>query len=357
MKKRLFIMAALAMAISFAAASADAAPRGGSRGGGSRGGWHRGGGTRIIIGGGIYAPYWGWGYGYGYPYYGYGGYYGGYNGGYGRGYRDGNWGSVKTDVEPEDARVYLDGKYIGTADDFDGWPDKLYLRPGHYRLEFRLNGYAPRVVEVNARAGAELKVDDKLPRDGSAISKADPPKLEGNVQRFFGKRRDRGRDYRGRDSVRPYAPGRETESYANSDSDEDVVAAEAEADEPDDDGDRDVDVDKDADRDRPAAAPAPRDESWRGAQRRPPDAAVSARGEARRDRGRLKISIEPSDAAVYIDDRFVGSADEVSSMDQGIVVAPGRHTVTVSRPGYRDKSREVEVGAGKTESIEISLAR
>ncbi|MDQ2977596.1 MAG: PEGA domain-containing protein, partial [Acidobacteriota bacterium] len=74
-------------------------------------------------------------------------------------------------------------------------------------------------------------------------------------------------------------------------------------------------------------------------------------------RSRLRITAEPSDAAVYLDDRFVGSADELASMERGIVVSPGKHTVTVSRPGYRDRTSEVQVDAGKTESVKLSLSR
>jgi PEGA domain-containing protein len=347
MKQRFLAIAAFAgAALLMTAPSAQAAPRGG---------FHRGGGTRVIITGGFYRPFWGWGWGWGYPgYYGYYGY-GPYASGYG--YRDGNWGSVKTDVEPEDARVYLDGKYIGTADDFDGWPDKLYLRPGHYRLEFRLSGYEPKVIDVDSRPGQELKVDDKLHRGGPRIGtqQADPPKLEGNVQRYFGKRRARGRD-----GQRPYADrgsdSRGTDSYVSSE-DEDAPEAEYEGNGYEGNGDMDRDEAQAAPRNpAPPPAAAPRSEAWRN-DRRPADASVSARPESRRDRGRLKISVEPSDAVVYIDDRFVGSADEVTSMDRGIVVAPGKHTVTVSRPGYRDKSRDVTVDAGKTESVEVSLAR
>ena len=58
---------------------------------------------------------------------------------------------------------------------------------------------------------------------------------------------------------------------------------------------------------------------------------------------------------MYVDDRFVGTADELSSMDRGIVVSPGKHTVTVSRPGYHDKSSEVDVDAGKSETVKVSL--
>lgn len=366
MKSKLFGIAAL-LVLALPAASALAAPRGNFHGGG---GFHggRGGGRVIIYGGGFFNPYWGgW---YGYP--GYSGYYGygrpaGYGYGYGGGYgSDSNWGAVKTDVSPEEARVYLDGKYIGTADDFDGWPDKLYLRPGHYRLEFRLSGYEPLSLDVDARPGQELKVDNKLPRGGNGMrSQADPPKIEGNVQRYFGKRRDRNRDRdRDRDNMRyrrdsnPAVEdyGRNQVSVEDEDEDAPVYA----------EGGSEQEMDRDQATPAPARAPAPQAETWRdnasvprqrdNASASQPDATVSARPVAG-DRSRLKIKAQPADAAVYLDDRFVGSADELASMDAGIVVSPGKHTVTISRPGYKDRSANVSVSNGRTENVDMSLTR
>lgn len=359
MKKKLLGIAAL-LVLALPAASALAAPRGSFHGGGGFRGGRHGGGRVIIYGGGFINPYWGW---YGYPgyysgYYGYGRPYGyGYGSGYGSGYgADSNWGAVKTDVSPEEARVYLDGKYIGTADDFDGWPDKLYLRPGHYRLEFRLNGYQPLSIDVDSQPGRELKVDNKLARGNGMTNQADPPKMEGDVQRYFGKRRDRDRDRdRDRNDVRPYrrdTPG--TDGYgrdrvsSDDDADGDVPAY------TDGGSDHEGDTDGHADRDRNVAPPAADWRNNKGSAR--PDATVSARP-VRGDRSRLKIKAEPVDAAVYLDDRFVGSADELASMDAGIVISPGKHTVTISRPGYRDRSAEVRVGNGATETVDLSLTR
>lgn len=330
------------------AGSAQAAPHGGGHHGG--GGFHHGG--AIVVGG----PWWGWGWGWGYPgYYGYGyGPYGYYGAGYGYGNHDGNWGAVKTDVDPEEARVYLDGKYIGAADDFDGWPDKLYLRPGRYRLEFRLSGYEPKVLDVEVHPGQELKIDNKLPHGGTAVStQADPPRIEGDVQRYFGKRRSHDRRPYGRDYEHHGADSRGMDAYPE---DQDMGEGNYEGND-DAYGDQAPPAQVAPRPQAPAPAPAPsRDESWRN-ERRPADASVSARAESRRDRARLKITAEPSDAVVYVDDRFVGSADEITSMDRGIVVAPGKHTITVSRPGYRDMSREVTVDATKTVTVEMSLVR
>jgi hypothetical protein len=175
---------------------------------------------------------------------------------------------------------------------------------------------------VNAQAGASLEVDNRMQKiHGQGNQPADPPKMEGDVPRFFGKKhdRDRARAYRGD----PEEPESEMDEY-----DEPPAA-------------------------RPAPAPRAGDDSWR---RQHSDSTVSARP-ARTDRARLTIQAEPADAAIYVDDRFVGTADELASMEHGIVVAPGKHTVTVSRPGYKDRTSEIEVAAGHTETVRLTLAK
>jgi len=101
----------------------------------------------------------------------------------------------------------------------------------------------------------------------------------------------------------------------------------------------------------PARAPSaqPRNgngDSWRGNQYQRVQA-----------RTRLYLTVEPPDSAVYIDNRFVGTGEEVNSIDRGLTVTPGHHVVTVSRPGFREKSLEVTVEEGKAGNLEISLTK
>jgi hypothetical protein len=74
------------------------------------------------------------------------------------------YASIKTDVEPDEARVYLDGRLIGTADDYDGFPRTLHVRPGAHHLEFRLRHHRSYAVDVNARANERIDIDHWLPR-------------------------------------------------------------------------------------------------------------------------------------------------------------------------------------------------
>jgi hypothetical protein len=280
---------------------------------------------------------WGWGWGWGYSPYWYGPYgpygpYGGYYG-YGRAVsRD--WAIVDTDVSPESARVYLDGQYVGTADDFDGYPDYLYLRTGRYRLEFRLEGYETRTISVDARPGLKLDVGERLakipgaPRYGSY----DDPEPAGGVRRFWAKRRDVAEHVTDEDEI--FGDGRryrERPRYRSEPERSDRYAEEP---------NRDVEVER-GDRDRIEER---RDgDDWRGRT-------GAARGEAT-----LRVDVSPSDAAVYLDDRFLGTAQDLES--KGIAISAGRHSLVVSRPGYRDRRVEVDVSRGETERVEITLEK
>ncbi|MCP4661949.1 MAG: hypothetical protein GY856_41630, partial [bacterium] len=45
-------------------------------------------------------------------------------------------GALDLDIDPEEAQIYLDGELIGTADNFDGFPEFLWLEEGTYDLVF-----------------------------------------------------------------------------------------------------------------------------------------------------------------------------------------------------------------------------
>jgi hypothetical protein len=328
--KRLTLGLGLAVLAVAMASPLAAAPRGGHRGSGS---FHRGHRGRVIV---VRPSYWGFGWGYG-PYwsdpywygYGYGPYGRGYYGRYGDGYRPGNWAAVDTDVSPESARVYLDGQYIGTADDFDGFPDYLYLRRGRYRLEFRLEGFQSRTIDVDARPGVKIDMDEKLPRISGAprYGTYETPEPRGGVRRFWGKRRDVSVEITGEDDMYAEDRGYREGPRERFDDDEEYSRER-------DRDDRETVIERED---------LTRDE-WRG------------RDAPEQGSARIRLEIRPDDASVYLDDRFIGRASELDS-DGGLAVAPGRHTLVVSRPGYRERRIELDVSRGETEKVEITLER
>jgi hypothetical protein len=295
---------------------------------GRPGGYYGYRGYRGYYGGYWGYPYWGWGPGWGWwgwgPGY-YGAYYGYPNGYYVYGPGPGaavyDWSIVKTDVSPEEALIYLDGRYIGTADDFDGYPDFLYLAPGKYELEFKLEGFESQAVTVEARAGGRYKLDNKLKKIPGAkqYGSYETPEPQGGLQRFWTKKKDGTGDV-------PLGP----ESGA--------------------------DVTGDWRGGQAAPAPAP------GAGAQPP-AGEPAEGTgisvapAPPARARIQFRIEPADAAVYLDDHFAGTAEELSSLGRGLIVSPGAHKIVVSRPGYATQAAQVEATTERPQLVEITLER
>ena len=124
-----------------------------------------------------YDPYF-YGYGYGYPGYyssyypytfgmGYGlysgfgwnpyfgdpwdPYYSGYagSGGYSSGiYNTRDQGNLKLKVKPRNAKVYVDGFFVGLVDEFDGAFQKLALNGGRHKVEVRAEGYETAEFDV-----------------------------------------------------------------------------------------------------------------------------------------------------------------------------------------------------------------
>jgi hypothetical protein len=130
------------------------------------------------LGFGFYDPFFydpwafgGYGYGYGSGY-GYGA--PGYGGGYGAGdpYTYGaqssesseDQGALKLKVKPRDAKVYVDGNFVGTVDDFDGTFQKLKLSVGHHRVMVSSDGFEPAEFDVMVTRNQTLTYEGDLKR-------------------------------------------------------------------------------------------------------------------------------------------------------------------------------------------------
>ncbi|HVQ13244.1 MAG TPA: PEGA domain-containing protein [Vicinamibacterales bacterium] len=129
-----------------------------------------------VVNRGYYAsPYWYRGY---YPYYGYGypfafsvgfgccgyGYYGSpyYGYGYPYGYAYDSSASVRLQVEPREAEVFVDGYYAGTVDDFDGTFQRLRVEPGDHEVEVFLPGHRSYQQKVYLQPGKTFNVRHEM---------------------------------------------------------------------------------------------------------------------------------------------------------------------------------------------------
>lgn len=284
----------------------------GHSGGGGHGGHSGRGGHVFVSPGGFYDPFYFWGP---YPHYGWwaGAYWGdpyvyGPGGYYYRG--DGHYtdkGALDLDVWPGDTEVWLDGERIGTVDDFDGWPQYLWLEKGTYDLVLFRQGYKTIAKQMTIYPGLVIDVNDRLEAGEST-----PP------DKMMTPQSTERRDARLR-----------------------------------------------AERERQEAAQGQGDDdwsSWRDRLRRRRDDRDGRDGrdgryEDRRrgdsDTGLLVLKVEPGDASVYVDGRFAGSAEQLE--EDGLELPPGPHKVSVVRPGRTPKDQSVEIEAGRKVELSVKL--
>lgn len=105
-----------------------------------------------------WGPYWG-------PYW--GGYW--YGPGWERHPRAGSlFGALDTDVSPERAEIWVDGRRVGVADEFDGFPDYLWLEKGTYDVVIYLPGFQTIARQYTIYPGLVIDVEDRMVR-GEAV--------------------------------------------------------------------------------------------------------------------------------------------------------------------------------------------
>jgi hypothetical protein len=71
--------------------------------------------------------------------------------------------------------------------------------------------------------------------------------------------------------------------------------------------------------------------------------------------GRLRLTVLPADASVYLDGRLLGSGEELSQLHAGLVVEAGSHLLEVVRPGYATEQLEFAVEEGSEVELEVLL--
>jgi hypothetical protein len=64
-------------------------------------------------------------------------------------------GSVRLQVEPATAQIFVDGEYVGTVDDFQS-RNSFVVEAGVHRVEFRATGYDPLVVHMRIAPGGRI---------------------------------------------------------------------------------------------------------------------------------------------------------------------------------------------------------
>jgi hypothetical protein len=65
----------------------------------------------------------------------------------------------------------------------------------------------------------------------------------------------------------------------------------------------------------------------------------------------VKISVNPSRAAVFVDGQFMGHVGEFQGAGHGLLVAPGEHKIKIALPGY--KSFETDINPVANQRVEV----
>ena len=277
------IVAFAAVAVAGITATADAQGR-----------YGRGGRARVVVVGGYYAPFYDPYYWYD-PWFGPGwGWYPPYRGAY-----LAPEASVKLEVKPSQAEVYVDGYYAGIVDDFDGAFQRLHVAPGQHELELYLDGYRAAKQQLYLTADKTVKVKytlEKLGAGEQAEPRPQPPNPPPVPQ-----------------GAPPNAPNMPPQAY-----------------------------------------PPPRGPAGRMPPPPPPGPPGSdPRSAPQGGYGSLAIRVQPNDAEVSIDGepwRAPGGQERLI-----VEVAEGSHTVEIRKSGYRTYVTQVEVRRGGTTPLNVSL--
>lgn len=71
----------------------------------------------------------------------------------------------------------------------------------------------------------------------------------------------------------------------------------------------------------------------------------------------LKIAVNPSRAAVFLDGLFVGHVGEFEGMGRGMLVAPGTHQIRIALPGYQTFETDINPLANQKVEIKTELVK
>jgi len=69
----------------------------------------------------------------------------------------------------------------------------------------------------------------------------------------------------------------------------------------------------------------------------------------------VKMSVSPNRAAVFVDENYVGHVDEFDGPGQALLLAPGKHKIKITLPGYQTFETEVNLLANQKFELKTDL--
>ncbi len=77
-------------------------------------------------------------------------------------YKEKGLSAYDVNIKPKDADIFLDGVYVGKADDFDGSPKFLIVKPGTHTITAKREGYKTYTVRVSINPGEQINLNKHL---------------------------------------------------------------------------------------------------------------------------------------------------------------------------------------------------
>jgi hypothetical protein len=71
----------------------------------------------------------------------------------------------------------------------------------------------------------------------------------------------------------------------------------------------------------------------------------------------IKLDVKPNRAAVFVDGVYVGHIAEFEGVGRAMLVAPGKHKITISLPGYQNFETEIDLVANQKSAIKTELVK
>ena len=71
----------------------------------------------------------------------------------------------------------------------------------------------------------------------------------------------------------------------------------------------------------------------------------------------IKLDVKPNRAAVFVDGVFVGHVAEFEGMGKALLVAPGKHAIKMSLPGYQNFETDIDLVANQESTIKTEMVK
>jgi hypothetical protein len=71
----------------------------------------------------------------------------------------------------------------------------------------------------------------------------------------------------------------------------------------------------------------------------------------------VKLTVQPTRAAVFIDGQFMGHAAEFQGLGRGVLVTPGPHTIKIGLPGYQTFTTQISPSANQKVEVKTNLLK